>query len=303
MNASLQVLCVGGPPPDLSASPWGPFAVTRCSTLDEAAGHLRTRTPEALLLALPDAAPLVGWSALSHAVLDAALVAVLPGADAALATRLLQLGLQDVLPDLAPEPLARALRLAVERKALEQTARRAYATDLSTGLPNHTQLKEHMSHLLALREREPAPMALIVLRVEGLGRVGAALGAEAVNVLRRKAAVRLRAGLRASDVVAAIGNDTFAVLLAWIDEHASSRLVADKLVTALQQPFTVAGTSATLAVSVGVGDYPEHGRDADTLLRRAIGQASSTASVGRAGFANRVERGPSTAANDELPPG
>ena len=118
MNASLQVLCVGGPPPDLSGSAWGPFAVATCATLDEAAALLRTRTPEALLLALPEPAVVVGWSALSHAVLDAAVVAVLPQPSAALATQLLQLGLQDVLPDLSPEPLARALRLAVERKAL-----------------------------------------------------------------------------------------------------------------------------------------------------------------------------------------
>ena len=38
----------------------------------------------------------------------------------------------------------------------------------------------------------------------------AALGAESANVLRRKVAVRLRA----SDVVASIGNDAFLVLLA-----------------------------------------------------------------------------------------
>ena len=56
---------------------------------------------------------------------------------------------------------ALALRQAVERKRLDAAARRAYSTDLATGLPNHGQLMEHMNHLLALREREPAVMALL----------------------------------------------------------------------------------------------------------------------------------------------
>ena len=112
--------------------------------------------------------------------------------------------------------------------ALERAARKAYATDLATGLPNHAQLLEHMTHLLALREREPAPMALLVLRIEGLSTTEAALGAEAANVLRRKVAVRLRAGLRASDVVASIGADAFAVLLAWIDAPADGMRVASQ---------------------------------------------------------------------------
>jgi GGDEF domain-containing protein len=118
-------------------------------------------------------------------------------------------------------------------------------------------------------------------------------------VLRRKVAVRLRASLRASDVVASIGNDAFLVLLAWIDAATDGERVAGKLAQTLRQPFNVAGSDVAVAVSAGLALYPEHGKTADALLRRSVGQAASLATVGREGFANRVERGPSTAANDE----
>lgn len=307
MTSSFVVLCLGHVPADLSASAWGRFDVEPCADLDDLAVKLGERRVDAVIATVADAdgaRALLHWPALSPAVLDTAVVVCWSQATPDLALQLLMRGVQDVLP-CAPadgDAVARVLRAAIERKTLERAARRAYATDLATGLPNHAQLLEHMTHLLALREREPAPMALIVLRIEGLATVAAGLGVEAANVLRRKAAVRLRSGLRASDVVAAIGSDTFAVLLAWIDEAEAGRRVADKLSHALQQPFTVAGTSASLAVSVGVADYPEHGRDADTLLRRAASQASGLASMGREGFANRVERGPVAAANDERPP-
>jgi diguanylate cyclase (GGDEF)-like protein len=294
MPPPLHVLWVGASPPDLPAADYGPFELHACSSLDDAAQALRDAAHDALLMWLaPGMAQGLGdWQALSHAVLDAAVVVVAPDLSPGLALQLAQRGVQDLLPEASADAatLARVLRLAVERKRLERTARKAYATDLSTGLPNHAQLLEHMTHLLALREREPAPMALLVLRIEGLSTTERALGSEAANVLRRKLAVRLRAGLRASDVVASIGNDAFAVLLAWIDAPDDAMRVADKRALSLQRRVRGASQDQAVSVAVGVSQYPEHGKQAEELLRRALGQATGNAPVGRAGTG---------AANDE----
>lgn len=273
---------------------------TCCRTLEEAAGQLRDIHFE-MLLTTVSAAELLGWSALSHAVLDTAVVALLAEPpDEPTQKLLLERGVQDVVvsSDAPADALRRRLEIASQRKGIEREARKALATDLATGLPNHTQLIEHMTHLLALREREPAPMATIALRIEGLVGVREALGLESSNVLRRKVAVRMRASLRASDVVASIGNDAFVVLLAWIDSPVDGERVAAKLAHSLRQPFSVAGTDVSVAVSAGLALYPEHGKTADALLRRSVGQATGRASVGREGFAGRAERGPADAAND-----
>ena len=273
MSAPIQVLFQGGPPPDLATSSFGPFVVQGCSSLADAAEQTASSTATTRCCCRRPAAAelhaLVHWNALSRRARHGACWCSTPEPAAPQVARLLQLGVQDVVPtrDARADRLALALRQAVERKRLELAARRAYATDLSTGLPNHAQLMEHMTHLLALREREPAPMALLVLRIEGLATAEAALGAEAANVLRRKVAVRLRSGLRASDVVAALGADRFAVLLAWIDDAADGERVAAKLSQALQRPLSVAGQDVAVAVSAGVARYPGDGRDADTLLR------------------------------------
>jgi diguanylate cyclase (GGDEF)-like protein len=193
----------------------------------------------------------------------------------------------------------RAMRHAVERKRLERAARTAYATDLATGLPHLAQLVEHMTQLLALREREPAPMVLLVLRVQGFDAAADKLGVEAGNVLRRKVAVRLRGGLRSSDVVAAIGPDSFGVLLGRLESKSDGERVAAKLVKALQQPLLVAGQPCAVGASVGLAIYPEHGKDVDSLLKRASAQAGSVATVGPQGFASSVVRGGGAAANDD----
>jgi diguanylate cyclase (GGDEF)-like protein len=309
MSSPSQLLAVGPLPAGLADSPWGRFEVTHCDDLDAARERLAARRFDALLLRLPERADtqrLLTWPALSQACLDAAVVLVTDDPTPALAAELLDRGVQDVLASAVlakTDAVARALQLALVRKRIERGARKAYATDLATGLPNEMQLLEHMSHLLALREREPAPMALLVVRIEGLATAEATHGAAAASALRRKLAVRLRASLRASDVVASVGNDAFAALLAWIDAPEAGERVAVKLTMALTQPLRLAGRDVAVAVSIGVGRYPEHGKDAHALLRQAFAAAVGAVAIGRAGFSNLVERGPADAANDDGPPG
>jgi len=236
---------------------------------------------------------------LQHLALDAAVLVLAPGLSDARALMLLRAGVQDVLTDAQPEQVARAIRFSVERKRQERSARLAYATDLATGLPHQDQLLEYVSQLIALRAREPAALVLIVLRTEGLLRVAGQLGGEGAQVLRRKLAVRLRAALRASDVVASIGPDMFGVLLGHVDSAADGHKVVGKLVQSLQQPLQLAGQQFDVAVAAGLAQWPEHGRDPVELLQRAKAQAASIAAMGRQGYGTRVERSSGPAANDE----
>ncbi|MDP9046457.1 MAG: GGDEF domain-containing protein, partial [Pseudomonadota bacterium] len=169
-----------------------------------------------------------------------------------------------------------------------------------TGLPHQQQLIEHMSQLLALREREPAPMAVLALRIEGLATAEARHGREASNVLRRKIAVRLRAGVRASDVVAALADDSFAVLLGSVLSPADAARVGAKLTRALMAPLRIAGEDMVVASAIGIGLYPEDGNQPELLLRRAVGLAAGALAQGRAGYVNAVQAGSVPgAANDD----
>jgi len=288
-NAALRVLLVTGEgttlPALAPASAFGPFDLHVSTDLDAATARLATDHFDAIVIGVKtvDARRLLQWPALSQATAEPALIVLTtdePGAE--LATQLVRRGVQDVLPlsiD-AVDALPRALRLAIERKEQERMTRKAYATDLMTGLPNQSQLVEHVNQLIALREREPAPMALLALRVEGLASAEARFGAESANVLRRKIAVRLRVGVRASDVVASLGTDAFAVLLPKFQDPQDADTVAAKLATALQPAFAMSGGEASVAVACGVAHYPADGKDALTLLRRASGLAASKQAVG-----------------------
>jgi len=280
-------------------SPYGPFEVRRCADTTDALANARRAGIDALLIdAGPDDAH---GDDIARVAADVATLVVVPNADRETMIAWWQRGAQEVL---APAALIHAalparVRAAIERKRHEREGRKSYATDLETGLPHQQQLIEHMSHLIALRERQPSPMALLVLRVEGLATTRARLGESAAQVLRRKIAVRLRAGVRASDVVAALVDDCFAILLGAMLASADAVRVGAKLQTAMLEPFQVAGTDVAVATALGIGQYPDDGSQPDALLRRAVGLAASAPAQGRIGHANVVEGGAAGAANDE----
>jgi predicted signal transduction protein with EAL and GGDEF domain len=101
-------------------------------------------------------------------------------------------------------------------------------------------------------------------------------------------------------VVAAIGPDTFGVLLGHLEAKGDGERVAAKLVRALQQPIVVAGQPCAVAASVGMAIVPDHGKDPAALLRRVLSQAGCVAAPGRPGQGNAVARSEG-AANDDGP--
>ena len=263
----------------LTASAFGPFVVSGAD-----AGEADALFVDASACADKPAA---------RAANPAVIVVLPPGAADPAMLGWLQQGAADVIgaDDLLAGSFGQRLRVAIERHRLDRDAHQAYATDLGTGLPHRQQLVEHMSHLMALREREPAPMAVLVLRIEGFETTVARFGREAANVLRRKLAVRLRAGVRASDVVASLDETSFAVLLAALLAPADAERVGTKLVSALQLPFKISGQDIPVAVALGLARHPEDGAQPDALLSRAAGLAAAATAQGRGR--------PGTAANDD----
>ena len=285
----------------LESSAFGPFDVLVCTDPAQVQAHLAVHACDALLLDAGMAASVAGLAEVG--AMGPATLVVGHALDTEAVLAWLQRGAQDVLDhtELDAASLPQRIRAAIERKRVERDARKSYATDLATGLPHQQQLIEHMSHLLALREREPSPMAVLVLRIEGLSATQARLGLEASHVLRRKIAVRLRAGVRASDVVAALGDASFAVLLGSLLVPADAERVGAKLLKALLDPFSVAGETLAVSVALGIGQYPQDGAQPDALLRRALGLAASASAQGRSGLASVSDTGVrvAQAANDD----
>ena len=94
------------------------------------------------------------------------------------------------------------------------------------------------------------------------------LGHTAGDELLIAVAERFRRGLRATDTAARLGGDEFAVLIEDVDDEHDAEVVAQQLLDALAEPFTIAGQELYVRASIGIA----HGRASaasDQLLRDA----------------------------------
>src|SRR5690606_40353751 len=78
-----------------------------------------------------------------------------------------------------------------------------------------------------------------------------------------------RACMRDCDTVARLGGDEFVVLLTDVDGESGCLHVAERLLSALSEPYRVGDATIVVGASLGVALAPEHGTDVDVLLNRA----------------------------------
>ena len=153
----------------------------------------------------------------------------------------------------------------------EEPASDAAGHDELTGLPDRALLEEHLQLAIARSRRNGTELALLLIDLDGFAMVNDALGREAGDEVLRRSAVRLRQVTRAHDVLARVGGDELALLIADLDHGAaeSAAIVGRLIRDSLGRPFQVLGTDFHLGASIGVGLFPDHADNASDLLHRA----------------------------------
>jgi diguanylate cyclase (GGDEF)-like protein/PAS domain S-box-containing protein len=153
--------------------------------------------------------------------------------------------------------------------------------DVLTGLPNRRLLMERLEAMVAEARAGRGLGAVLYVDLDNFKKVNDARGHATGDALLVHATARLSHALRQRDIVARIGGDEFVVLLDGLDADgaAATRMaqaVADKIRTALAEPFEIDGQSYRTSASIGVA-LPLHDdsnaqdllREADTAMYRA----------------------------------
>lgn len=153
--------------------------------------------------------------------------------------------------------------------------------DPLTGLPNRTLLEQRLAAALRHTERGGGGLALLYLDVDRLKTINDTLGHDAGDALLRGLGERLTHCLRREDTVARVGGDEFVVLLPAVRTRQEATGIAQKIMTALATRFQVEGHEIRVTSSLGVALYPEDGRDAATLRRRADAALYRAKQLGR----------------------
>ncbi|HEY5192813.1 MAG TPA: EAL domain-containing protein [Solirubrobacteraceae bacterium] len=172
---------------------------------------------------------------------------------------------------------------AERRRAHEELHRRQeelafMAThDALTGLPNRTLILDRVEQMLVRARRNQTPVAALFVDLDNFKHINDTLGHGVGDQLLRAVAARLEAVVRDIDALGRLGGDEFVVVAEGMSLAAGPELIAERLLTALKQPFKLKGAEntrliVTASVGVAMGDRAtaeELLRDADIAMYRA----------------------------------
>ena len=186
-------------------------------------------------------------------------------------------------PGLGGKVIEGTLTDITDRKHLEEELERMAYHDALTGLANRRLLKEQADRILARARRNGESVGLIYLDLARFKRINDTLGHAAGDRVLTAAARRLEEHVRESDMVARVGGDEFAILLADVDGEQGLRDAARRVAEGLETPIATADRAVHVEARLGLALYPDHASHYDGLLTaadRALQQSYAAGSSG-----------------------
>ncbi|ELY22114.1 Diguanylate phosphodiesterase, EAL domain [Vreelandella titanicae BH1] len=160
-------------------------------------------------------------------------------------------------------------RVMEERVSHAQQVEHLAFHDTLTDLPNRAFLSHLITQAVKLGGRHSESFALLFLDLDRFKLINDTLGHDAGDHLLQEAASRLTTSVRESDVVARLGGDEFVILLSKVSRRDQIEPIAQKILSAIREPFMLAGQECHVSVSIGVSLYPFDGLDEQTLMKSA----------------------------------
>lgn len=167
--------------------------------------------------------------------------------------------------------------------------------DSLTGLPNRVLFRDRLDQAMTRARRNGRPMALMFLDLDRFKVVNDSLGHEAGDKVLQQVAQTLTACLRSADSVARqaegepftlsrLGGDEFTIIAEAIGGAEDATLIAQRMLEALNVPFTMGDDEIVVSASIGISMYPNDDVDLDTLIRHTDMAMYRSKSMGRATY-------------------
>jgi diguanylate cyclase (GGDEF)-like protein/PAS domain S-box-containing protein len=184
-----------------------------------------------------------------------------------------------------------------EHKEAEEEIWRSANHDSLTGLPNRNFFQLRLEAALEQARQNGTSVSLLLVDLDDFKDINDTLGHDAGDALLQETARRLSMMVRGCDMVARIGGDEFALLVAEPLKLANATRLGSLIAEALRQPFTYQKRTLLSRVSIGVAAFPDHDgtpaelvKDADIAMYQAKSQGRDRVVTYSPEMRNAIER-------------
>ncbi|ATX81088.1 PAS domain S-box-containing protein/diguanylate cyclase (GGDEF) domain-containing protein [Mariprofundus ferrinatatus] len=168
-----------------------------------------------------------------------------------------------------------------EHKLHEDRIREMAYSDLLTGLPNRSLYYDRLKQSIAQAHRNRTEMAVLFLDLDYFKPINDELGHEWGDKALIEVSRRLLECVRETDTVARIGGDEFSIILVDIASEEAAAVVADKIISRIQEPMILKENSYVLGVSIGICMKSHQDVDAEAYMRLADDAMYQAKQMGR----------------------
>ncbi|MEO8016940.1 MAG: EAL domain-containing protein [Pseudomonadota bacterium] len=145
--------------------------------------------------------------------------------------------------------------------------------DPLTDLANRSRFSNELELAIAQATQGSLKLTILMMDLDRFKYVNDTLGHGVGDHVLREVSARLQQTVTGAECIARLGGDEFAILI----KHDQARHAgnadfvetARRIIAALEAPILFEGQPLDVGTSIGIAHFPEHGRDAQTLVRNA----------------------------------
>jgi diguanylate cyclase (GGDEF)-like protein len=141
--------------------------------------------------------------------------------------------------------------------------------DPLTDLANQNLFYDRLTHAISRAERNSQGLAVLYLDIDSFKSINDSHGHDFGDQVLLVLADRLKNSVRASDTVARLGADEFAVILENITSDEDIAKVSQKIMATAAEEIRLQELSAQATLSCGISRYPKNGKSPNSLIRQA----------------------------------
>ena len=156
-----------------------------------------------------------------------------------------------------------------ERHLAEEKIRYLAYYDSLTDLPNRTLFHDRLDHALEMINRNGKEVAVFIIDLDRFKMINDSLGHDIGDLFLQSVAKSIKKSTRATDTIARVGGDEFAMVIEGITSVQGVIEVASKILASLSVTHFIQENELTSSGSVGISMSTPENRDKKLLLKQA----------------------------------
>jgi len=136
-------------------------------------------------------------------------------------------------------------------------------------LPNRMLFYDRLRQTVSHSKRSDQKIAVMFMDIDGFKYINDEHGHHIGDELLQQISKRVVATLRESDTIARVGGDEFTLIIPNVENKESVAKIANKILSTINEPYTLHGVRFNISASIGISLYPENSGDINELVKQA----------------------------------